>query len=302
MVIGTKVSRADIRDSLARAHERAAALPDLLVEAQRIANTVISGWHGRRKSGTGDNFWEFRPYVNGESLARIDWRRSARDDHTYVRDREWESAHTVWLWSDASPSMFYRSTRAPLSKEARALVLMLAMAEILSRSGERIAFPQVMRPVCARNGAERLATQLLHNAPDVTLPDLSDVQRFSEVVLFSDFLHPLDELTAFLDRLARRGVRAHLVEIADPAEETFPYTGRVEFRDPESGTILVAGRAETYADEYRRLYLARRDSLADYCTRLGWTFTIHRTDRPAASCLARLHAALSLGMSGGAWR
>ena len=71
-----------------------------MVEAKRIANTVISGWHGRRKRGIGENFWQFRPYSDGESLSRIDWRRSARDDHTYVREREWEAAHTIWLWCD----------------------------------------------------------------------------------------------------------------------------------------------------------------------------------------------------------
>ncbi len=201
---------------------RAAAIPDLLVEARRVVNTVMNGWHGRRKRGPGENFWQFRPYVEGESLARIDWRRSARDDHTYVRDREWESAHTVWLWSDFSPSMLYRSRLAPVSKEARALVLTLALAELLSRSGERIAFPELMQPFSARNGAERLAGALMHEAPASALPDIGQIRRFSEVVLISDFLHPFEDVTGLLDRLAKRGVRAHLVEIADPAEETFP--------------------------------------------------------------------------------
>ncbi len=94
---------------LSRAQARAALVPDCLVEARRLANTVIAGWHGRRKRGIGENFWQFRPYVDGESLSRIDWRRSARDDHTYVRDREWEAAHTIWLWADLSPSMMYKS-------------------------------------------------------------------------------------------------------------------------------------------------------------------------------------------------
>jgi uncharacterized protein (DUF58 family) len=97
-------------DALARARQRAALLPDCLAEARRIvANTVIAGWHGRRKRGIGETFWQFRPYVDGESLSRIDWRRSARDDNLYVRDREWEAAHTIWLWADRSPSMLFKS-------------------------------------------------------------------------------------------------------------------------------------------------------------------------------------------------
>lgn len=293
MTIGAEVSTSDRRDALARARARASSIPDLLVEARRVVNTVMNGWHGRRKRGPGENFWQFRPYVQGEPLSHIDWRRSARDDHTYVRDREWESAHTVWLWCDFSQSMLYRSQLSDVSKEARALVLMFALAELLSRSGERIAFPSLLPPFSARNGAERLAGSLMHETPSHSLPDIQHMRRFSEVVLVSDFLQPFDELTAFLDNLARRGVRSHLVEICDPAEETFPYSGRTEFLDPETGATLLAGRAETYAEDYRRLYLARREHLSDFCKRLGWTYSVHRTDRPTTEILSRLHNALS---------
>ena len=109
--IGEVQAPAATRDALARGRLRASLVPDLLVEARRIVNTVIAGWHGRRKRGIGENFWQFRPYVEGDS-SRIDWRRSARDDHTYVRDREWEAAHTVWLWADPSPSMLYTQVGA----------------------------------------------------------------------------------------------------------------------------------------------------------------------------------------------
>lgn len=296
-MIGAITPPSDRTEQLARAKARSAMIPDLLVEAQRVVNTVMTGWHGRRKRGVGENFWQFRPYVQGEQLSQIDWRRSARDDHTYVRDREWESAHTVWLWSDLSTSMLYRSQMSQVSKEARALVILLALAELLSRSGERIAFPGLLPPFAARNGAERLATALMHQpslGPSLgAQPDLGPIRRFSETVLISDFLQPVEETIEFLQQLARRGVRAHLIEIADPAEETFPFTGRTEFRDPETGEKLVAGRAETYADSYRSLYLARRAELADFCKRLGWSFTTHRTDRPTAHVLSYLHNALS---------
>ncbi|MEC9246570.1 MAG: DUF58 domain-containing protein [Pseudomonadota bacterium] len=280
-------------DALVRARARAALMPDLLVDARRVANNVIAGWHGRRKRGIGENFWQFRPYVEGEAVSRIDWRRSARDDHLYVRDREWEAAHTVWLWADPSPSMLYQSSLAPTAKEARALVLTFALAELLSRSGERIAWPGVTDPFSARNGAERLAAQLLHTPDLPARPDLLQIRRFSDVVLASDFLDPVEETIAWLDQLASRGARAHLIEIADPAEESFPYAGRTEFADPETGEKLTAGRAEMLADDYRRLYLARREELAGWCKRLGWSYTVHHTDRPAAQALVAVHNAMS---------
>ncbi|WP_295811358.1 DUF58 domain-containing protein [uncultured Nitratireductor sp.] len=287
-------------DALVRARARAALMPDLLVDARRVANNVIAGWHGRRKRGIGENFWQFRPYVEGEAVSRIDWRRSARDDHLYVRDREWEAAHTVWLWADPSPSMLYKSSLAPTAKEARALVLTFALAELLSRSGERIAWPGVTDPFSARNGAERLAAQIMHTPSLPARPDLLQVRRFSDIVLASDFLDPVEETIAWLDQLASRGARAHLIEIADPAEESFPYSGRTEFADPETGEKLTAGRAETLADDYRRLYLARREELAGWCKRLGWSYTVHHTDRPAAQALVAVHNAMSVDAGFGA--
>lgn len=281
------------RDALARARQRAALVPDLLVEARRVVNTVIAGWHGRRRRGIGENFWQFRPYVEGETMSRIDWRRSARDDHVYVRDQEWEAAHTVWLWADLSASMLYKSQTASVSKESRALVLILALAELLSRSGERIAWPGLTDPLTARNGAERIAARLVH-APELPpRPELLPIRRFSDIIIASDFLDPVEETQSWLDPLAQRGVRAHLIEIADPAEENFPYAGRTEFRDPESGAKLTAGRAETLADDYRRVYSARRQELAAWCRKLGWSYTVNHTDHLASEALVKVHLALS---------
>ena len=291
--VGQIVQPTPTRDVLSRAQARAALIPDCMVEAQRLANTVIAGWHGRRKRGIGENFWQFRSYVDGESLSRIDWRRSARDDHTYVRDREWEAAHTVWVWADLSPSMMYKSTFGSVSKESRALVVMLALAEILARSGERIGCPGIMEPIAARNAAERLATALMHNAPVGGLPDTGMIRGNSDIVLIGDFLDPVEAIMERLGPLARRGLRGHVVEIADPAEETFPYVGRTEFTDPESGQKLTAGRAETLKDDYSRAYIARRETLADNLRHLGWSFVPHRTDRLASEALVAVHMYLS---------
>ncbi|WP_376709700.1 DUF58 domain-containing protein [Pseudochrobactrum lubricantis] len=279
-------------DLLAPSRRQAALMPDLITQARHIAGSVINGWHGRRKRGTGDNFWQFRPYAQGDMLSRIDWRRSARDDHTYMRDREWETAHTIWLWCDPSPSMLYQSRFSPVSKQHRALVLTLALAELFSRSGERIAYPDVLPPLLARNGAERLATALLQTGTLAAQPDLQPLQRFNELVLISDFLQPADILSAKLDQIARRGIRAHLIAVADPAEADFPFSGRTEFRDPVSGQILVAGRAQNYAEDYRRLYQAQREFLRETCTRFGWSFITSTTDKPAAQALTTLHGFL----------
>jgi uncharacterized protein (DUF58 family) len=292
MAIGNLAEAVTQREALARARQRATLIPDLLIDAKKLAATTINGWHGRRRRGIGENFWQFRPYVQGEAVNRIDWRRSARDDHTYIRDREWEAAHTVWLWADTSPSMLFKSKGATVSKESRAIVLMLAMAELLSRSGERIAWPGIAAPFSARSGAETLSLRLAAGQVS-NEPDLTPIKRFSEIIIASDFLDEADVVVSRLQPVADRGIKGHLIEICDPAEENFPYTGRTEFIDPESGERLKLGRAETLKQEYSDLFQARRAELRKWSQRFGWSYTLHHTDKPATEPLARLHLLMS---------
>jgi len=289
-----------LRGALAEAKGIAETMPDMLVEARRVANTVLAGWHGRRASGRGETFWQFRPFVSGEAAASIDWRRSARDEHLFVRETEWEAAHTLWLWPDLSASMDFRSRLAKVSKRQRAIVLTLALADLLAGAGERVGIPGIGKPVLARDAAERLALTLAA-APVASAsagggtrgPDTRLVRRLHDIILFSDFLDPVAETDALLERILKSGARAHLVQIVDPIEETFPYAGRTEFVDPETGLRHLATRAELYREEYQARLAALREHLRAGNRRAGWTFLVHRTDRPATEPLLALHARLA---------
>ncbi len=59
----------------------------------RSRTACMHGVHGRRQAGPGETFWQFRPFVSGEPAARVDWRRSARENRAFVREREWEASH-----------------------------------------------------------------------------------------------------------------------------------------------------------------------------------------------------------------
>jgi len=284
---------APMRRPMAEAKSIAEGLPDLLIEARRVAMTVLAGWHGRRTSGRGETFWQFRPFVTGEAASTIDWRRSARDEHLFVREKEWEAAHTMWLWADFSASMDFRSRLAPVTKRARATVLLLALAEMLSAAGERIGLAGASDPILARNGAERLAALIPGAARTPGPPDTRALRRFSDIVLIGDFLDPIAVAEATLDAILKSGARAHLVQVTDPIEETFPYAGRTEFVDPESGARHVVSRAEQYRDDYQARLAGLRDYLRTFCRRVDWTFLIHRTDRPATEPLLALHARLA---------
>ncbi|CAN0605371.1 unnamed protein product, partial [Ectocarpus sp. 12 AP-2014] len=181
----------------------------------------------------------------------------------YVREREWEAAHTVWLWADLSPSMVFQSRLGNASKRDRAIVLMLALADMLAYTGERIGLPGVTRPFSDRKAAERIADALTHMAKPCALPDTASVQRFSDVVLISDLLDPVDEIANWIARVAGTGAKGHVIQVLDPIEETFPFDGRVEFHDPERGTRLTTGRAESWREAYQRRMERHRAEIRD---------------------------------------
>jgi uncharacterized protein (DUF58 family) len=271
-----------------------ATMPRLILEARRVAATVIHGLHGRRRAGTGENFWQFRRFVSGEPAARVDWRRSARDDHLYVREREWEAAHTVWIWPDRSPSMVFASALVWETKLDRALVLAFALAEVLVEGGERVGIPGLMRPSASRNIIERMAETIVHDPTErASLPPSFAPAPQSEVVLLADLFSPIADVRRTLAQLSANGAHGHVVQIVDPVEEGFPFSGRIEFIDPEDGHSITVGRAEAWRAEYQARLERHRAEIRAETDRLGWSFIIHRTDRPASELLLALHTRMA---------
>jgi uncharacterized protein (DUF58 family) len=283
------------------AHALADRLPDLLLESLRVANTVAHGIHGRRRAGTGETFWQFRQFQGSDPATVIDWRRSASSDTLYVREREWEASHTFWLWPDVSPSMAFRSHLGPIEKRDRALVLTLAVAEMLVRAGERVALLGLTPPLASRKATSRIAEALAANEGADTLkaslPPKARLSRFSSAILVSDFLDPAEAVAKRLNEMAEGGVQGHLIQVLDPAEETLAYEGRVEFRSPEGGERWIADRVETVRSAYHKKLTAHRAQIEESARRLGWSFLVHHTDRPAAEPLLTLIMRLQ-GMAG----
>lgn len=274
------------------AHGLVDRLPDLLVEAMRVSSTIAHGIHGRRRPGPGETFWQFRQYEQTDAAQLIDWRRSASSDHLFVREREWEAAHTFWLWANTSASMDFRSDLSATTKRDRALVLLLAASELLVRGGERVALLGLTRPSASRHAAKKLAERLgaAANLPIMqrSLPQTERLARFSGVILISDFLDPPEEIAATIETLAGNDVTGHLIQVVDPAEETLPYDGRAEFLGPDQSQRWVADRVESLREAYVAKFQAHRSAIAQHARRVGWDFTVHHTDRSATEPLLNL--------------
>ncbi|MCF8488728.1 MAG: DUF58 domain-containing protein [Rhodospirillum sp.] len=295
------MSRPSPAPLLTRSEATASVLPPLLVAAERVAASVAHGIHGRRRSGPGEAFWQFRRYGAGDTPGAIDWRRSAKSDPLYVREYEWEAAQTVWLHCDLSPSMDYASDRNLPTKKLRAMELTLALASLLIRGGERIALAGVdTRPGQGRAALTRMALTLARMALEQgeggspwTLP----AARHARLVLIGDLLDPLEDLRGGLRGLVSQGVRGHFLQVLDPAEETLPFEGRIRFDGLEGEAPVLVNRAEDLRGRYQRRLRAHRESLASLARRAGWDFSLHHTDQAPRTALLALYQALSSPVS-----
>jgi uncharacterized protein (DUF58 family) len=283
-----------------RAEQAAAVLPPLLVAAERVAVTVAQGVHGRRRVGQGETFWQFRQYEPGDAATRIDWRESAKSQRLYVRETEWEAAQSVWLWRDASASMEYTSADYIAgaewpTKRDRAELLLVALASLLVRGGERLTLlGSDISPMSGRIALSRVAELIGRDLSEPeSLPAFEPLPRAAQLVLIGDFLSPLDAVNAAIARFAAAGLKGHLLQVVDPAEEDLPFDGRVRFAGIEEHDEVVISRVESIRSDYSDRFRRHREGLATIAAALGWSFGFHRTDRPPQLALLALHAALS---------
>jgi uncharacterized protein (DUF58 family) len=280
-----------------RAETLGQALPPLLAEAERLASAVMLGEHGRRRSGLGDEFWQYRPAHQGDSLRLIDWRRSARSDAQFVREREWQAAQSVTFWVDPARSMAFAGDKTRGPKSERAQVLALALAVLLLRGGERVGLAGGAPPKPGRAQLWSLAMTMAaaDGSDDYGVPDADNISSHGRAVFLSDFLGDLAPVEAALAQAAAKGARVVLVQCLDPAEEEFPFDGRTIF-ESMGGTV----RHETLrAGDLRARYLdrlaARKDRLRALAAAVGGHFHTHHTGTSALPALLWAYRALEGG-------
>lgn len=282
------------------AEHLAGALPPLLLAAERLASSVSLGVHGRRQAGMGESFWQYRQALPGDEIAAVDWRRSGRSDTVYIREREWEAAHTVAIWADDAQSMDYRSRRGVQTKHQRANLLALALAVLLNKAGERVAFPDTPAGE-PRHGARHLhrITQALATPRPARpeygcAPDTGDFKP-AGTILFSDFLGPEAGVFTAL-RAAQSGGAGYIVQILDESEESFPFDGRVVFESMGGALAFETHRARSLQPEYRARLAERCEALEAFARKSGWHYLKHHTGENAQQVLLTLYMGLYMGM------
>ncbi len=274
------------------------ALPPLLLQAEQLVRNINPGIHGRRKAGSGEDFWQFRPYGQQDPSSDIDWRQSAKRDQLYIRQKELETAESVWFWLDTGPNMMFRSEVATSSKKTEAQILTLATALLLMQGGENfglagasarashgtVAFDRFAHFVTDQNGFDLEAFSKRHAA-----------SGRSRYVLISDFLYPPEDIESTLKKLSGAGGTGFLLHMADPAEVSLPYSGRTRFEGMKDDLSLTLGKVEAYRDDYQKRFSEHREFLKGLSKSLSWAYHFHSTDQPAGNALSALYTTLQGG-------
>lgn len=286
------------QDNLHSASRLAGDLPGILLEAERVAHTFMRGIHGRRKTGQGETFWQFRSYQQGDSASDIDWRQTAKRDAPFVRELEWEASQTVWMYRDATASMDYRSSTALRTKKDYAEILLMALSMVILSGGEQVGLLGTdLRPQTHDRAIERLYEYLPRQIEMVETGRA--VSSGGQVVLISDFYTPVEEIKAFCASLAARRISGVLVQVCDPAEETLPFSGRVRFQDTEhTGLSQMVPEVAAIRDAYQARFRQHRDDIAAAVRGWGWHFVPTRTDIKPEEVLTQLHHIMSTRKQG----
>jgi uncharacterized protein (DUF58 family) len=265
-----------------------------LAEAEQLAATVLLGAHGRRRAGSGDTFWQYRPAQATDEARSIDWRRSARSDSNFVQDKEWQIAQSILLWVDQTAAMSFTSDKNLTSKGHRARTLALAIAILLIRGGERVGLTGLRRP--PNRGEQQLAQMAALLSEDTDqdygAPESQGMLPHSRALFISDFLGDIQPTRDALFKAADRGVRGALLQILDPQEEAFPFDGRTIFQSMSGSLQHETLKACDLKSRYLDRLAQRKDDLQSLARMTGWQFQTHHTNAAPNTALMWVYGAL----------
>lgn len=282
-----------------KAEDASMALPALITAAEHAANAVLSGEHSRKKPGSGEQFWQFRDYTSSDRPQDIDWRQSAKTDHVYIRQKEWQTAQTLHFWVHDGPGMAFCSSPHLDSKEQRAKIIALALALLATKAGEKITLlDRSITPGRTEHTLQKLAEKLCAppSIPPAPMPESErlSLPKNSSAILIGDFLSEPNKLYQSFKTLSEQCDVSFVLHILDPAELDLPYSGRAHFIETghEHNAALI-----DHTDSIRQTYQARItehiQQVQTLCHSLHWGYECHSTDQDITQALVKIWAKMA---------
>lgn len=245
-------------------------ITDLELIADTIVNGLSSGLHRSARIGSSIEFKQYRPYSQGDDTRFIDWPLYARTDRLHIRQFQEETNLHCTVLLDCSGSMSYSSHEITKFRYAQMLAASLAVLlqkqrDLAGFAGYHTELIDHIPPRAHNNQMRRILTAIENIEPSGETDTASALHYVGEiirpggmVVLVSDLLHDLEGMIAHLRSLRARRHDVLVLQISDPAEQTFAFDKPVTLVDAESGTEQF-----TAPDEVREEYLANRKAHFD---------------------------------------
>lgn len=269
-------------------------LDSLMLMAQKIRAGAIKGERRSSRRGTSIEFADYRNYVRGDDLRRIDWNIYARLERPFIKLLEDEEDLAVYLLLDGSASMDWpRSGSRDRHKFLYARRVLAGLAYIALGSGDRVS-AQVLRadgpvrwgPLRGRGhtlGLLKWLEDAYTRGPvdlNAALRDFAlRTPRAGLVILLSDLMAP-EGFEEGLRALQSRGHEVAVIQVLAPDEVAPEITGDLRLIDVESG----APQEVTIDPAMRALYMQRFEAwqadIAAYCLRRGVHFVAVETSMP----------------------
>lgn len=271
-----------------------AAIEGLELKARYLMEGFLSGLHRSPFHGVSVEFSDYRHYLPGDDLRHLDWHLFARSDRLCIKRYHQDTNLPCYLLCDTSASMAYQGAGAWSSKLDAARLLGAAMGRLLLKQNDAVgllalgapeASPTFLRPSQRASPFGLLLHHLqqLQPEPGERLAPLLQtaarlLQRRSLLILFSDFLEPLESIQAPLQRLRYSGHECLLLQILDPDELDFPFSEPRTFLDPDTGISRLIDPLTARAS-YLEAFRAFTQQQTDFFRSLEISHCVLRTDQ-----------------------
>jgi uncharacterized protein (DUF58 family) len=235
---------------------------NLLLFAQATVDGFFAGRHRSPHPGSSAEFRDYKDYVAGDGIDRIDWRAYGRTRRLFVRRYEDETDMVAYLLVDTSGSMRYRGgERSP--KFHHAARIAASLAYLMSKQGDKTAlglFADGLKTWLQPGGTRRHLHEMVTALEGVQPGRLTDLpaalrqaaevcRKRGRLVVLSDFLTPPEPLFEALAQFQHRGFRILLLQVLDPDEIELPAHRVARYVDMET-----AEEVEVDAEDLRALY------------------------------------------------
>jgi uncharacterized protein (DUF58 family) len=247
---------------------------NLLVFAKAVVEGYFSGKHKSPDRGSSAEFADYKEYVAGDDVARIDWRAFGRTKRLFVRQYEEETDMVVYLLVDASASMRYAGEKRP-SKFCLAAKIAAALSYLMIHQVDKAALGlfadtllEFLPPGGTRRHLNRMVTELERVQPSSTTGMAKAIgecqgvfKKRGRLVVISDFLDDTATVFDALGQFVHRKFEILLLHVVDPDELHLPPSSVAKFIDLETNEEV-----QVDPDEIRPAY---RENMKQFIELLG---------------------------------